>query len=205
VSRATFSADGRLVITVCKDGSVRVWDSETGEPLTPALKHPNVQQARFLPQGHQFLTLDARSAWHWDLAVDPLLQSRPASDLNLIAHLLSGHQSVQAGAAILEDPQTMQANWGRLRERFAELFITTADEINCWRQETSTKAVQWHVQEANKCEAARQWFAARFHLERLSRLQPARPDHYWRQAYAAAEWSQTTRQALLPSSPGPSP
>ncbi|HZL38091.1 MAG TPA: protein kinase [Tepidisphaeraceae bacterium] len=39
-----FSADGSRLITGCNDGSVRLWDSRTGSPLSPRLVHGIAQQ-----------------------------------------------------------------------------------------------------------------------------------------------------------------
>ena len=39
VEEASFSPDGRRVVTASADHSARVWDAETGKPLTEPLRH----------------------------------------------------------------------------------------------------------------------------------------------------------------------
>jgi hypothetical protein len=36
---AQFSRDGKRLLTTCRDNSARVWDSATGKPVTPLLRH----------------------------------------------------------------------------------------------------------------------------------------------------------------------
>src|SRR5262249_3406474 len=52
VSSVEFSRDGRLVLTTCHDQTARIWDTETGKPVTPPLAQgPGPPQARFSPDG----------------------------------------------------------------------------------------------------------------------------------------------------------
>src|SRR5262249_9303 len=39
VEYATFSADGRRIVTASRDCTARVWDVSTGEAITPPLRH----------------------------------------------------------------------------------------------------------------------------------------------------------------------
>ena len=52
-----FSPDGRRIVTVSSDSTARVWDAQSGEPLTGPLKHNNhVTSAQFSPDGKRVLT-----------------------------------------------------------------------------------------------------------------------------------------------------
>ena len=52
VNMAVFSPDGRKVATTSYDNTARVWDAETGEPLTPFLPHAAVlNSVAFSPDG----------------------------------------------------------------------------------------------------------------------------------------------------------
>jgi WD40 repeat protein/serine/threonine protein kinase len=53
------SPDGTLVATASSDRTARVWHMETGEPVTPWLRHSNkVEQVLFSPSGKFLLTRD---------------------------------------------------------------------------------------------------------------------------------------------------
>jgi WD40 repeat protein/serine/threonine protein kinase len=53
------SPDGTLVATASRDSTARVWNLETGEPVTPWLRHSNkVEQVRFSSDGKLLLTRD---------------------------------------------------------------------------------------------------------------------------------------------------
>jgi len=59
VRTAAFSQDGRRIVTASDDTTARVWDAESGEPLSPPLEHSNrVIRAELSPDGERALTLD---------------------------------------------------------------------------------------------------------------------------------------------------
>jgi WD40 repeat protein/serine/threonine protein kinase len=52
-----FSPDGRRIVTASRDKTARVWDTDTGEAVTPPLPHGDmVWRARFSPDGRRVLT-----------------------------------------------------------------------------------------------------------------------------------------------------
>lgn len=79
---AQFSPDGRRLLTVCRDNTARVWDSSTGRPITPPLRHDAslIQPGEFLgptqplcarwsPDGTRVVTASIdRTALVWDAA-----------------------------------------------------------------------------------------------------------------------------------------
>src|SRR5439155_23346529 len=80
---AQFSPDGRQVVTSSYDGTARVWDSDTGEPMSPPLKHDDaIWPAEFSPDGQLVLTPSShKSVRVWDtqsgqLLIGPLKHER---------------------------------------------------------------------------------------------------------------------------------
>jgi WD40 repeat protein len=85
VRAAAFSPDGAVLATGCKDGKVRLWRPETGEPIGTPLGHPAMVHAvAFDPTGKTLLTgCDDGTARLWDVAtgqrIEPLfVHDRPA-------------------------------------------------------------------------------------------------------------------------------
>jgi WD40 repeat protein/serine/threonine protein kinase/Flp pilus assembly protein TadD len=70
VRSAAFSPDGRAVLTTGEDGTARVWDANTGQPLTGIMKYsgPFPQGAAFSADGRRVLTETSRSLRVWDAA-----------------------------------------------------------------------------------------------------------------------------------------
>src|SRR5262249_46459083 len=70
VKVASFSPDGRLVLTASADGAVRVWDLASGRLAVPPLAHHEpITHAAFAPDGRVAVTAgDDRAARLWDLA-----------------------------------------------------------------------------------------------------------------------------------------
>jgi uncharacterized protein (TIGR03067 family) len=79
VEAASFSLDGRRVVTASADYSARVWDAETGAALTGPLRHgAGVAAVSFSPDGRRVVTGSRQgTARVWDAAtgtpVTPLL------------------------------------------------------------------------------------------------------------------------------------
>src|SRR5215467_8281383 len=71
VNGAAFSPDGQLVVTASTDKTVRLWHTETGEPIgLPLMGHADrVTGAAFSPDGTRIVTTSAdRTARLWDAA-----------------------------------------------------------------------------------------------------------------------------------------
>jgi WD40 repeat protein len=70
VNHASFSPDGRWVLTDSQDGTARVWDASTGKPVSPPLQHEKrVNHTSFSPDGKRVVTASAdTTAQVWDTA-----------------------------------------------------------------------------------------------------------------------------------------
>jgi WD40 repeat protein/tRNA A-37 threonylcarbamoyl transferase component Bud32 len=68
VFQATFSPDGRRILTASKDQTARVWDAATGEPVGQPLRHKHqVYHAAFSPDGRRVVTASFdHTARVWD-------------------------------------------------------------------------------------------------------------------------------------------
>ena len=68
VMAAQFSPDGKRIVTASADHTARVWDAQTGQPLTEPLKHADqVTAAQFSPDGKRIVTASAdNTARVWD-------------------------------------------------------------------------------------------------------------------------------------------
>jgi WD40 repeat protein/serine/threonine protein kinase len=69
---ASFSPDGRWVVTGSRDKTARVWDAATGQPVTPSLLHgEDVFRAVFSPDGRRLATASFEGiARIWGLEMD---------------------------------------------------------------------------------------------------------------------------------------
>jgi WD40 repeat protein len=116
-----FSLDSRLLVTAGSDGTARVWDAVTGQPLTPLLRQSEaVALASFSPEGERLATTSKSGTVHiWDLRPD----NRPVSDLQMLTKLLSGQKMHAAsGSFIPFDTGDLGRTWQELRTRFPSEF-----------------------------------------------------------------------------------
>ena len=70
VNQAVFSPDGRRLATASQDGTARLWDAATGQPVGVPLRHGQpVTLAVFSPDGRRLATAAADGTAHiWDVA-----------------------------------------------------------------------------------------------------------------------------------------
>jgi WD40 repeat protein/Flp pilus assembly protein TadD len=68
VLSAHFSPDGKRIVTASSDHTARVWDAQSGQPLTEPLKHDaKVLSAQFSPDGKRIVTASwDNTARAWD-------------------------------------------------------------------------------------------------------------------------------------------
>jgi WD40 repeat protein len=74
VSSLAFSPDSTHLVSAATDTLARVWDAETGKPISPPMRHPTfVWRATFAPDGRLVVTLDGTHVRLWDSATGDLL------------------------------------------------------------------------------------------------------------------------------------
>ena len=68
MDQAAFSPDGRHLVTVSRDRTVRVWDAATGLPVSPPMRQGPVDRAVFSPDGRRLATAGSGAVRVWDAA-----------------------------------------------------------------------------------------------------------------------------------------
>ena len=71
IRASQFSPDGQHLLTLGGDDTARVWDAQSGQPMTPIWHHPSqVRAAWFSSDGSHVLTVTGNGAWLWPLERD---------------------------------------------------------------------------------------------------------------------------------------
>jgi WD40 repeat protein/tetratricopeptide (TPR) repeat protein len=182
IERASFSPDSRLVITASQN-TARVWDVESGQPLTLPLEHPvydSVCHAGFLANGRSVITitLNEQGVRVWDLSAD----QRSVPDLLLLAQLLTGTRLDEVGGESRLDNEAISTAWKTLRNKFPKDFEPSPGSRTAWLR-----------REATVCATFGDWTAALAHSDQLVKGEPARPANYlnWGEAHAArGHWAE---------------
>jgi WD40 repeat protein len=180
VLASAFSADGEWVVTACRDGKVRVWEAASGEPVTPRINMGLGSGFEAVVQfigNRQGVLLDR---WQSGQRAVAGLRSNSYTlkTLEQLAMVLSGHRSERTGSAVPLEKHELALAWYRLEPDLAA--FVPADSIEA--------RVRWHeLQEQASRGWPTNWFAVRFHLQRLVELRP--DDGSLRSRLSAAEES----------------
>jgi tetratricopeptide (TPR) repeat protein len=162
-------------------GGARVWDAETGEPLTPLLKHRiGASNIAFSRDGRWVVT----TGWEgtsklWDLAPD----RRPLADLLLLANLLSGKRIDPMAGAVAVDAPALRRAWETLRPGYPGDFKATAAEDRAWKARTKEDLLR----SVDQCIWAHQWEAEIRQLDVLLASEPGNGRLWFRRGEAERE------------------
>ena len=179
VGSVAFSSDGTRVLTASVI-TARLWDAQTGALLGTAMEQYGfVQSAAFSPDGTRVLTVSTdKTARLWDASCYEL----PAGSRNLDSQsieLWSARRITSDDTATLLTPEQHQM----LRRQ-----IGKDDPILEFQQKRQLRLIPARaIHCANAAETNRNWFAASFHLKRLTEFQPDSSDIRHRLGRSLAE------------------
>jgi WD40 repeat protein len=123
-----FSRHGHLIMTA-GNGSVRIWNSVTGELLVHRTWHDDMTSARLSPDGLRILT-----AWWdgqariWNLAKSDLAPK----EMLMLAELLSGEELDEHGGPVSLTSVQVAERWHLLKSQHPELFTSSQDQVRKW-------------------------------------------------------------------------
>jgi WD40 repeat protein len=116
-----FSGDGRELVTVAEDQTVRLWDALSGSPVSPKLVAGGPIASASLSADGRRLTVRSRNGDGrvWDLTPD----ERPAADLVYLTELLAG-QSLDGKSGTFEPvaATNLRNTWLEIRDRYPHEF-----------------------------------------------------------------------------------
>jgi WD40 repeat protein/tetratricopeptide (TPR) repeat protein len=177
VNSATFSRDGRYVVTASTDGAVRIWDAGTGDPVTPPLQHgAGLWYAEMSPDGRYLTTGGTRDdGWGhiWALPWD----DHPLPALEALVEVMTGRIArTGAGAADL-DPRQFRKQWERVRATFRAALAVSPRQVFDWR--IGQLRTYWEAGQPSRAIAL---------LDRMMQEEPARRNDLLRSRSEA--WSE---------------
>ena len=89
--KVVFSGNGRLLATLAEDHSVRVWDVQSGQPVTPLLTYDKPVVWIGLAADGRRLAVQCKDDQNYLYTEDLTPDVRPADDLVRLTQLLGGH------------------------------------------------------------------------------------------------------------------
>ncbi|HTL54965.1 MAG TPA: protein kinase [Candidatus Limnocylindrales bacterium] len=161
-----FSRDNTVLLAESAGGRGQLWDLSRGEPLTPMLPIAYDRNAQVPSKA------------------DLLKEARPIKDLVFMAELLSGNEVDETGGFRPLDSSSLMHAWNTLRTKYPSSFMDATNEV-----------LDWHDQEARRCEQAWNWWSACFHLKYLVAARKGNQELAGRLAYAELALENANRKA----------
>ena len=114
VFHAVFSPDGRRLATLTIGGGVRLWSTDTGEPITSPIPHPYEHQRgrlQFSPDGRRLLIATGGSEVYLR---EFLPEQASVTELLLQAQILSGQTLDDSVAATTFNASSLKKAWEQM-------------------------------------------------------------------------------------------
>jgi WD40 repeat protein/serine/threonine protein kinase len=203
IQYAGFGPSGTQVITCSQDHTARVWDAESGQPLTPPLEHRAVVHHGDISKDGLIVTAAGDHAALWDLATGEMI-SPPLAHHDWVIHASfrpDGRRIATAGCdgAVrlwdLSGPERSPRQWQELAQLLCGHRIDAAQGVaplaptelailwkKTFRRETELLTLSpgltlaWHAQELELCQRAGNAQASLTHLGPLTSATPERAD-----------------------------
>jgi WD40 repeat protein/Flp pilus assembly protein TadD len=162
VLAVSYSPDGTLLATACSDKTAQLWDTATSKPIGPPMPHPeSVNAVSFRPDGKALITVaDDHTARLWDV---PAPLAGEPDRVVLWAEALAG-MTLDAGA----DTRVLDARESEQRR----VELEQNDAAPSLRPHSPEWETAWHERVIAASESSTDWFAARWHLDRLIAARP---------------------------------
>lgn len=128
IRQVVFSGNGQLLATLGEDRSVRVWDVQSGQPVTPLLTYRETIDSISLSADAHRLTVNCTAGQKCLHIEDLAPDARPADDLVRLTELLGGHAiDSRSGGFEPIPPALLRTTWPRLREMYPQEFTTKSN------------------------------------------------------------------------------
>jgi len=131
-----FSLNGDVLLTVRRslfgrESMMRLWDSQTAQPLSPWIGiDPDFLAASLSPGGNHVRTVYKDGIRTWDIGPD----SRPTVDLLRFVQLHYGHRLDKEGALAPLSRDDRVTTWQVLRLKYPDEFTVPAAAARAWRE-----------------------------------------------------------------------
>lgn len=132
VSAVEFNPNGDCFVAATDDGNAAVYDSLTGQSLSPTLQHGKrqVKFASFSPDGRRIVTASDNAAHIWHFTPE----TRPAADLLKLAQVYASHKIDDTGGLQPLDVEMELVPWFKeMKAKYPEEFIPKYEDTRRWR------------------------------------------------------------------------
>jgi WD40 repeat protein len=113
-------------------GAGRIWDTSTGDPISPPLAHVGgVTRVAFGPDSRRLATGGVDGMVKvWKLEPD----NRPLDDLRMLAELLAGRRVDDVSGLVPLSAAELKSRWDHLHPKYPESFTSSAAAVAAWER-----------------------------------------------------------------------